>query len=142
MSVNTKHPKFQRYSEAWDRAAKRSGSLPTLLACFDYRAGHASNYAQAGFFDDAIKILNEIESDKVSPEFGFAWLDEENTRLSVRYLGEVPTILDSEGNEVDDAGLIDWPSDSEISEAVGKKVVFADKGDDLTEAIFHAKENK
>ena len=50
----------KEYLGAWDRAAKRSGFHPDLLACYDYRARHAKNWAKTGFFLDAIKILNEI----------------------------------------------------------------------------------
>ena len=71
-------------------------------------------------------------------DFVYAWLNDERTRLSVRYIGEVPTVYDPDGNEVEDAGSITWPNDGEVSATVGRAVEFADAGDDLCEAIFHA----
>lgn len=70
------------------------------------------------------------------PDFTFRWLNESQTRLSVRYTGEVPAVVGPDGESVADAGLVAWPSDSEISAAVGVEVSFLDKGDDLLEAIF------
>ena len=91
------------------------------------------------------------------PNFRFAWLNEEETRLSVTFHGKVPTRLEYEGGfapdgsdvvavEVEDAGLVDWPTDEEISAevGVGKDVVFSDAGDDpnFPETIFRATEQQ
>lgn len=70
------------------------------------------------------------------PDFTFKWLDESQTRLSVRYTGEVPAVVAPDGQLVEDPGLVAWPTDSEISAAVGVEVVFKDAGDDLLEGIF------
>ncbi len=75
------------------------------------------------------------------PDFRYTWLNDERTRLSVAFHGEVPEAIDPDGKAVPDAGLVDWPSDAAISKAVGRTVDFADAGDDPSrpEAIFHAR---
>jgi hypothetical protein len=140
MPVNQKHPKYPAYLDAWDLAARRSGVEPKRLAYDDYRAKVAGDYAEIEQFDHAINSLNEICPNKINSDFRFTWLNEEKTRLSVNFVGEVPEVYDHKDDLVQDAGLIDWPSYTEISQIVGKQVEFSDKGDDLLEGIFHAKE--
>lgn len=70
--------------------------------------------------------------------FTYSWKDG-GRAMVVTYRGENPS-RHEDGQEVQDAGLVDWPSDYEISVAVGKRVRFHDAGDNLCEAIFFAVE--
>jgi hypothetical protein len=73
-------------------------------------------------------------------DFEMAWLNDEKTRLSVCFTGEVPTYLDPSGEEVADTGAVDFLSDKKISNIVGKKVIFHGGGDHdkYVEQIYHA----
>lgn len=60
MTVDTRHPQFEAYSEAWDSACERVHSPLKNLAYNDYRAKDAANLADMGEFGGAIALLNKI----------------------------------------------------------------------------------
>lgn len=74
-------------------------------------------------------------------DFEIAWLNDEKTRLSVCYTGEIPSLFEGpDGELVEDPGSVEFPSDKEISKIVGKEVAFFDVGDhcEYVESIYHA----
>ena len=66
--------------------------------------------------------------------FTASWLNDEQSSLSVvvsSSLGEL---------EFDELTNLSWPSDSEISKLVGRKVSAFDAGDSIAETIYLVKE--
>lgn len=71
---------------------------------------------------------------KGSLTFTANWLNDEQSSLSVvvsSSLGEL---------EFEELTNLSWPSDSEISKLVGRKVVAFDGGDSIAETIYLTKE--
>lgn len=62
MPVDTRHPRYTEYSDAWDAAAALGGSENKRLADDDYRAGDAARLAEIGAWEEAIALLADIRA--------------------------------------------------------------------------------
>lgn len=143
MTKKTQHSTEDQVSALSEILDKEpASSLLTIPGVWEILSEHYNNeiIAKLAEWDGEEEEEEEDNTNgaELIPDFFFAWLNAERNRLSVIFDGEVPTITNPEGESVEDPGSVSWPTDEEISAAVGKRVAFSDKGDSLCEGIFHA----